>query len=140
MTLRSPKNDQGKMVHAARLVAQPLALLLGIGMGPVAGACDWSKLDFDPTAIDARGLIGPAGGKRLLDYEFCAPANGPVAAYLRSLSPPPRCRPGAVGRSGCGPDQALCIGYTGSPDWLDQLCRISEQPSVNRIRRVWWEH
>ncbi len=141
MTWQDPENSDVKMVHAARGNAQypSIVLLLCLLMPTLGSACDRARLEFDPDSIDRNGLMGPAGGKRYLDYEFCVPADPALLHRLQAGSPTLHCRPGAKGRSACRPDQALCIGNTGSPNWRGELCRFSTLPFVQQIRRTWWE-
>ncbi len=141
MTLHGPGNSKVKMVHAACGNAQYLSItLLFCLLLPTPGnACDWNKLEFDPGSIDRIGLIGPPGGKRYLDYEFCVPTDPVILQRLQIISPTLRCQPGARGRSACQPYQALCIGNTGSANWRTELCQLSTLPLIQRIRPTWWE-
>jgi hypothetical protein len=136
MTWREPCNGEEEMVHADRGVAQCLLALVALllWLPPAAEACQWDKLTFDPGMVDDAGLIGPPGGQRHLDFEFCAPADPDTLRYLESLSPTLRCHPPSPGRLACPPEQTLCIDSTGSPDWSWTLCGYTLQ-----IRPTWWE-
>jgi hypothetical protein len=95
-----------------------------------------SKIAFDLEALDADGLVGPTGGKRALDYEFCIPADR--ADEVRAIDPSIRIQQ-APGRSGCGRDQRLCIGTTHQPNHRAILQRLAALDYVTRISECFYE-
>lgn len=98
-----------------------------------------SKLRFDIAAIDPHGLIGPADGKRTMDYEFCIPKGDSYTRQVMLADPSVRLYPGSSGRIGCGKNQTLCIGNTGDASWRGRLSRLQSLPYIKEIRRTHWE-
>lgn len=94
---------------------------------------------FDLCEVDADGLVGPAGGKRALDYEFCIPVGEGFAAEVRAIDDSARFHPHAPGRVGCGPEEVLVLGNTRGPDFAFVLQRLAELAYVERIERAWFE-
>ncbi len=122
------------------LVAASLPSAFSAGQDAAATAgCRWDKVWFDLSALDADGLIGPADGKRYLDFEFCAPARRTTLAQLKSIAPELDCYRQSPGRSGCGVEQTLCIGSSVMAEFRATLCRLSALPYVRLIQRTWWE-
>jgi len=94
---------------------------------------------FDLDSIDADGLIGPADGKRALDYEFCIPRGEDYVAEVRAIDETARFFERSRGRIGCGPRQVLVIGNTHRPDFAIVLGRLAELPYVERIEQAYFE-
>jgi len=89
--------------------------------------------------LDGAGLLGPADGKRALDYEYCIPAGRAHEEQIVALDPTARVRPGWRRRIGCGPDQWLVLGDTHQPDHQKVLERLAALHFVHRIIPAWYE-
>jgi len=94
---------------------------------------------FDLDSIDADGLIGPADGKRALDYEFCIPRGEDYVVEVRAIDETAQFFERSRGRIGCGPRQVLVIGNTHRPDFAIVLGRLAELPYVERIEQAYFE-
>jgi hypothetical protein len=116
-----------------------LALAAGSAFAVEPHAPVADVIGFDMSDIDADGLVGPPGGKRALDYEFCIPEGDAFAAEVQEIDASARLQLGSPGRIGCGPDQVLVIGNTHRPDFAVVLQRLAELPYVERIERAWFE-
>jgi hypothetical protein len=112
----------------------------------MAPAASWT--DFGPAAaglatwtdrLDADGLLGDAGAKRALDYEFCIPATPESASEVIAIDPSARLMGGSRGRIGCRPGQWLLLGTTHQPNFSEVLRRLSELPDVERIEPAFYE-
>jgi hypothetical protein len=127
----------------------PIVVLLGaalaLGQWPTrAGAAEPLEpavgvIGFDLCDLDAQGLVGPPGGKRAVDYEFCIPSGAGFEAQVRAIDASASFQSGPPGRVGCGPGQVLVIGNTHRPDFAFVLQRLAELPYVERIERAWFE-
>ncbi len=106
---------------------------------PSEPAAALTVIGFDLCDLDAEGLIGPADGKRALDYEFCIPAGEGFAEEVREIDPSLRFHAEAPGRIGCGADQVLVLGDTHRPDFAFVLQRLAELPYVERIEQAHFE-
>jgi hypothetical protein len=129
--------------HSGRWLLSLILLLPAVGMGlqvpePQADAAI-GVIGFELCDLDASGLVGPADGKRALDYEFCIPAGEGFAAEVRAIDDSARFHPGSRGRIGCGSDEVLVLGNTHRPDFAFVLQRLAELPYVARIERAWFE-
>jgi hypothetical protein len=100
---------------------------------------DCSKLGFDASELDERGLLGPQGGKVALSYEFCIPRDQELVDQVRSIDPSVAMHADSSGRVGCGPDQVLCIGSTHQKGFRDVLAALCELDFVTRIERCDFE-
>lgn len=121
-----------------------LGLLLGLWTLGAALAAEPAPgrsavIGFDIGALDADGLIGPADGKRSLDYEYCIPRGAAYAAEVRAIDPSARLNDGSRGRIGCGPAQVLVLGNTHQPGFADVLKRLAALPYVERIEQTFFE-
>jgi hypothetical protein len=117
-----------------------LALSLAVGAGGVASTAGGpGVIGFDLRLLDANGLLGPVGGKRALDYEFCIPQGTEFAAEVRAIDGSARLDPNSRGRIGCDPGQVLVIGNTHQPDFAEVLRRLAALPYVERIEPAWFE-
>jgi hypothetical protein len=120
-----------------------LSLALSLAAAPAPGVEPHEPLvgviGFDLCEMDADGLVGPPGGKRALDYEFCIPAGAGFAAQVQAIDATARLSPGSPGRVGCGPDEVLVLGNTHRPDFAFVLQQLAGLPYVERIERAWFE-
>jgi hypothetical protein len=96
-------------------------------------------IGFELCDLDVDGLIGPADGKRALDYEFCIPAGAGFMAEVRAIDSSARFNAHSPGRIGCGADQVLVLGNTHRPDFAFVLQRLAELPYVERIEQAYFE-
>ncbi|WP_295538939.1 hypothetical protein [uncultured Thiohalocapsa sp.] len=112
-------------------VTDALAVQLHV---PIVG-----MIGVDMRDMDADGLVGPPGGQRALDYEFCIPAGEGFAAEVRAIDDSARFHPRTPGRIGCGPEEVLVLGNTRGPDFAVVLRRLADLPYVERIERAWFE-
>ena len=103
------------------------------------GACRDEKISFDLAELSPEGLIGPADGRRAVDYEFCIPQGEEYRQEVQRLAPGIRFMPGSSGRSGCSQDEVLCVGSTVGPGSRETLCALSQLDYVERIRPCLWE-
>jgi hypothetical protein len=107
--------------------------------GPGEPGAVLAVIGFDLCDLDAEGLIGPADGKRALDYAFCIPAGEGFAEEVRDIDPSLRLHTDAPGRIGCGTDQVLVLGNTHRPDFAFVLQRLAKLPYVERIEQAHFE-
>jgi len=125
--------------HRRRGVRPRLAgCLLALGCCTAAPAGP-AAIGFDLEALDAQGLIGPPGGKRAVNYEYCIPAGKRFADEVRTIDPGARYMPGARGRIGCAGGQVLVLGSTHRPDYAQVLRRLAALPYVRRIEQAFFE-
>jgi hypothetical protein len=123
------------------LVVAAALSLLAFATDRPATAADTvaAKIGFDLSPFDGRGLYGPPDGLRALDYEFCIPATPATIAEVSSVDPTAAIHPGARGRVGCGPEDALVIGSTHQPGFRDVLHKLASLPYVERIVPCFYE-
>lgn len=81
------------------------------------------KINFDLSAIDANGLIGPADGKRSVAYEFCIPRDEAKKAEVMGIDPSLKFY-SSPGRIRCTSDEWLVIGEGGTKDTLLALAKL----------------
>jgi hypothetical protein len=98
-----------------------------------------ATIAFDLEAIGPDGLVGPADGRRALDYEFCIPAGDGSQAQVAGMDPTARFMPGSPGRIGCAEGQVLVLGHTHQPGFVQVLLQLAKLPYVTRIQRAWFE-
>ncbi|MBN2704417.1 MAG: hypothetical protein JXR23_09430 [Pontiellaceae bacterium] len=98
----------------------------------------FAKIEFDLSALDADGLIGPPDGKVSLAYEFAIPDTAACRAEVLAIDPSIQIST-SRGRIGATADQCLCIGETHQPNYMEILHRLAELPYVERIARCWFE-
>lgn len=145
-TGQTGRRGQQPRLHCAAAVTVLLAGLLhsGLQLPATASAQEQSDegvsadrvLGFDPSTLDANGLVGPADGKRALSYEFCIPAEPTSAAEVRAIDPSARVYEASPGRIGCSREQVLVIGHTHQPDFAAILQRLADLPYVDRIEET----
>ncbi len=126
-----------------------LALLAGLCLGllmVVPGYADdgahpdpLSKITFPLGQLNEVGLIGPPGGWRALDYEFCIPGDAAHVAKVRGIDPTVRIFTHSRGRIGCGPGEYLCVGSTHQPGFRMVLRRLAKLPYVKHIDQAFFE-
>jgi hypothetical protein len=112
--------------------ATPAAISADAGLA-AAGLAPWLEM------LDGNGLLGDAGAKRALDYEFCIPASRALASEVIAVDPSARLLRGSPGRIGCGPGQWLVLGTTHQPGFSDVIRRLAELPYVERIEPAFYE-
>ncbi|BCX02929.1 MAG: hypothetical protein KatS3mg053_0867 [Candidatus Roseilinea sp.] len=95
-----------------------------------------AKIAFDLNEIDENGLIGPAGDKRSVAYEFCIPREQENLDEVRAIDPSLQCYAESRGRIGCTRDQYLCIGQGGTRETLLKLASLDY---VERIEPFYGE-
>jgi hypothetical protein len=122
----------GVLLAVSMIVAPVLA-------GPLIPQADGGVIDFALCDLDSRGLIGPEGGKRALDYEFCIPEGAAFEADVRAIDTTAQFMLGSPGRIGCRPDQILVLGNTHRPDFAFVLQALAELPYVERIQQAFFE-
>jgi hypothetical protein len=137
------RRGQQPRLHRAAAVTVLLAGLLHSGLQLPATASAQEQRDegvsadrvlgFDPSTLDANGLVGPADGKRALSYEFCIPADPTSAAEVRAIDPSARVYEASPGHIGCSREQVLVIGHTHQPGFAAILQRLADLPYVHRI-------
>lgn len=93
------------------------------------------KIDFDPQAVDDKGLLH--GTK--VDYEFCIPRNEGYLAEIKSIVPEVLISETSQGRIRCGRDEYLCIVSAGDSNWKEKLYAVASLPYVERIIRTYYE-
>lgn len=122
----------GALLAVSLIIAPVLA-------GPPIPEADGGVIDFALCDLDSSGLIGPEGGKRALDYEFCIPEGAAFEADVRAIDTTAQFMPGSPGRIGCRPDQVLVLGNTHRPDFAFVLQALAELPYVERIQQAFFE-
>ena len=96
------------------------------------------KVTFDVSRLDSDGLLGKAGGKRSLSYEFCIPNTDKCKAEVKSIDPGVgfmRSR----GRIGCSESQWLCIGSTHQGGFMEVLANLCVLDYIDRIDECFFE-
>jgi uncharacterized membrane protein (UPF0127 family) len=114
----------------------------GVVPGTVVGWSERASLDkigFDLGRLDEHGLIGPPGGKRLLHYELCLPADQARIDRALALDPSLELHDGSRGRIGCGDRQVLAVGHTGLPAPEARLRALATLPYVGHIEQTFFE-
>lgn len=81
------------------------------------------KINFDLSAIDENGLIGPADGKRTVAYEFCIPRDAVKKAEVLEIDPSLKFYT-SPGRIRCTKEEYLVIGEGGTKDTLLALASL----------------
>jgi len=97
------------------------------------------KIDFDISALDNEGLLGPQGGKRSLSYEFCIPDRVENRVEVERIDPTVSFSPESPGRIGCASQEILCIGSAHQRDFNTVLQQLAELPYVQRIQQTFFE-
>lgn len=100
--------------------------------------CKSEKIGFDMSILDENGRIGPSNGKTTLDYEFCIANNEESKTAVLRINPELQIQEGR-GRIGCAKNELLCLGNTGTKDFKNELCALSQLDLVKRIERTYWE-
>jgi len=95
-----------------------------------------SKIDFDVSAVDDRGLVN---SEVALDYEFCIPMNDATRAEILTIEPTVSIPKLAKGRIGCSDQEWLCIVSTNGPKWKERLYAIASLPYVKHIVQTFYE-
>ena len=121
--------------------------LLAVALLLVGGGCASSpdpvsthsaKIEFDLDAIDEEGLLGEAGSRVAVHYEFCVPDVDRFLDAVTEIDSTAVASP-SRGRIGCGEEERLMIGSTHQPGWRAVLERLAALPFVTRITRTMWE-
>jgi uncharacterized membrane protein (UPF0127 family) len=97
------------------------------------------KIRLDLSAIDENGLVGPPGGKRLLQYELCLPRDDALVREALLIDPSLEVYARSPGRIGCSDQQVLAIGHTGLPGYEARLLGLARLPYVERIEQAFFE-
>lgn len=95
-----------------------------------------SKIDFDFSAVDERGLVS---SEVAIDYEFCIPMDEAKRAEIRAIEPNVSIPRLAKGRIGCSDQEWLCIVSTNGPQWKERLYAIASLPYVKHIVQTFYE-
>lgn len=115
------------------------AACLAAGCGALGSAGPRGGIAFDLEAIGDDGLVGPATGRRAVDYEYCIPAGDGYADEVRTIDASAQVMPGSRGRIGCRQGQVLVTGNTHQDGWRYTLERLSALRYVKRIVRTDFE-
>lgn len=128
-----------KPLHAPLLITALAALFACTPLRSSAPSPEvLAKIEFDLSALDADGLIGPPDGKVSVAYEFAIPDTAACRAEVLAIDPSIQISK-SRGRIGATADQCLCIGDTYHPNHIEILHRLAELPYVERIARCWFE-
>ena len=92
-----------------------------------------SKITFSLGGLNENGLVGDAGAKRALAYEFCIPAADRYREEVKGIDPTASFAAAAPGRINCGPHEYLCTGSTHQADFVHVLESLAKLPYVQRI-------
>ncbi|MFO1319441.1 MAG: hypothetical protein U1F52_07490 [Burkholderiales bacterium] len=114
-----------------------VGLVAGCGALGVIGPKEVIAFDLD--AIGADGLVGPATGRRAVDYEFCIPVGDGYADEVRTIDPSAQVMAGSRGRIGCRRGEVLVVGNTHQAGWRYTLERLATLRYVKRIVRTDFE-
>jgi len=136
---REPRRCHRPRRGRSRWLALLVVAILATGCTADAFRREREKIGFDLAEIDERGLEGPEGGKRRVDYEFCMPARPGYVTQVRVIDPSLQLFPTVPGRSGCTTEQILAIGHTALPLWRERLERLAALRYVRRIERTYFE-
>jgi hypothetical protein len=98
----------------------------------------WKKIKVDFKQLDAEGMLGPANGKVVQNYEFCIPADEKHWKQVRKIDKTTQKNAGK-GRVGCKENQWLIIGATNQKNYQRVLFQLASLPFVERIEPVFWE-
>jgi hypothetical protein len=98
-----------------------------------------SKVSFDLGQLNDPGLYGPPNGLRVLDYEFCIPADPAFEVQVKAIDPTIVIFTGSKGRVGCAPGEKLCIGNTHQPEFKAVLLKLADLPYVKQINQCFYE-
>ncbi|MCB0705512.1 MAG: hypothetical protein KDC34_09395 [Saprospiraceae bacterium] len=101
--------------------------------------CTFDKIKFDLELIDEVGLRGPKDGKVLVDYEFCIPQKDAFKSEVVNINPYINMDKYTKGRIGCSDKEWHCMGNTGSQNYREILCALSNLDYVVEIREVFFE-
>ena len=96
------------------------------------------KITFDVSRLDSDGLIGKAGGKRSLSYEFCVPNTDKCRKEVKAIDPSVELSK-SRGRIGCSESQWLCIGSTHQAGFMEVLANLCALDYIDRIDECFFE-
>ncbi len=99
----------------------------------------WQKIHLDFSQIDPDGRTGPPGGKVVVNYEFCVPAQEKFWKTVQKIDSTVIRQAGTSGRIGCGKGQCLIIGSTAQPKYRRVLYELASLPFVPKIEQTYWE-
>lgn len=117
-----------------RPIPEELLAEAGVSAGAEDGIlAGCTKLGFDPSKLDDRGLLGPEGGKTAVSYEFCIPKHQALVDEVRAIDSTVAIHVGSPGRVGCGPTEVLCVGSTYQTRFLEVLAGLCDLEYVARI-------
>ncbi len=100
--------------------------------------CTPSKIRFDLTDIDKRGLIGSPENMVGLDFEFCIPNKESYISEVMAIDASFKTL-NSKGRSNCSDNYLLVTGSTYNKDYKKILCKISQLEYVKEINQTFWE-
>ena len=96
------------------------------------------KISFDLDLLDDSGLIGGAGSKRALSYEFCVPDDPATISGVEAIDPSAEAQ-SSPGRIGCTDSQRLMIGHTHQERYREILLDLASRPDIERIEQAFFE-
>jgi hypothetical protein len=91
------------------------------------------KITFSLDRLDEGGLVGVAGAKRDIAYEFCIPAGKRFRDEVMGIDPTVSFASGTPGRVDCGRLEYRCTGSTHQPGFRQILKSLADLPYVHRI-------
>lgn len=96
---------------------------------------------FDLELLDDDGLIGPADGKRALDYSFSIPTSESKFEEVKAIDPSVELlRKFTRKETGMGEDIMLCKGNTHQENYLDILLKLSKLSYVHEIHQFHYKN
>jgi len=132
-------------VTAALVIDLRGAALVGLMCSTLAGCTrapdleESGKIEFDLTAADDRGLIGPPDGLRAISYEFCVPDDSELLEEVRSIDANVEMQGSSPGRIGCGATEVLCLSHTAQSDYREVVEALAALDYVDRIIEAHFE-
>ncbi len=95
------------------------------------------KINFDFSALDDKGLMGPQNGKVAVSYEFCIPKKDQYKNEIKAIDASVQFSK-SRGRIGCSKNEYLCIGTTGK-EYKKVFSELVKKEYIKRIDQTFFE-
>ena len=98
------------------------------------------KIKFDLNLFNDAGLKELPGGEyRAINYEFCIPADEDLWLAVAKIDNSLDLHKGSKGRSGCGENEWLCIGYSHRENFKEIIKALAGLHFIRKITETFWE-